>query len=153
MVAIVIFVLMAVSAVLGADEATNSIDVLAILQKLPTFVPFLAAKIETQECKDRLNDFKTELTSASATLGENKQSLPTMKRALCKIPNKCTLEVMGALKKMVTTGGMVEKLVKGYLDGKGVDIDTVDVLLLAYIETLCDGEGATGSGKDGLDEL
>jgi len=139
LLAVAILALNTLSVLAEEKDGSGSIDILSLLQKLPTFIPFIAMKVESTDCKKKLNDFRTELTQATETAGQSKATLPMMKEALCKVPNTCTQEVVGALKKMVQTGGMVEKMAKSFLDQKGIDLETADVLLLAYVESLCDG--------------
>ena len=109
---------------------------LSLLQKLPTLVPFLVGKVETQSCKRHLADLKTELNDATED-GANKATLPMVKKAICKIPKSCTEEIFRALKKMVQSGGMVEKVAKTFLEGKGLDLETADLLIMGYVENLC----------------
>ena len=47
-------------------------------------------------------------------------------------------EVLAGVKGMFANGGIVEKIAKGVFEGKGIDLENLDVLALAYVENLCE---------------
>lgn len=125
-----------------AEDAASSLDnekvLLSILQKLPSAIPFLMAKVKTDECKRDLRDFSGAVRQ---TPKELEGTIEGMRGAVCKVPTDCIQQVLDALREMVSTGGMVEKMVRGFLEGKGLDLESVDFLLLGYLETLCSSGG------------
>ncbi|KAH9258927.1 hypothetical protein BASA82_000282 [Batrachochytrium salamandrivorans] len=123
-------------------ENTLSLDndqtLLSILRKLPSAVPFLMAKVKTDECKRDLRNFSAAVRQSPKEL---EGTIEGIRATLCKVPTDCIQEVLDAMREMISTGGMVEKMVRGFLEGKGVDLESVDFLLLGYLETLCSGGG------------
>lgn len=113
----------------------------SILQKLPTAIPFLMAKVKTDECKRDLRDFTVNMRE---TPKELEGTIDGLRTSICKVPTGCVQEVLDAIKQMVSTGGMVEKMVRSFLENKGVDLESVDFLLLGYLESIC---SSSNSGR------
>ena len=136
------------------DAAGTTIDLMGMLQKVPAMLPFLLPKLETEECKTNLRNFKDEFESVvgpSATPGKN--SVSGMRQALCKVPSNCIGEVVGAIKKMAATGGFMEKMINKMLESKGLDLETADILVRGYVENLCSTETTDEEVASQLDEL
>jgi hypothetical protein len=131
----------------------ESIDLLNVISKLPALMPLLVARIPDQACKDALLVLRDDFSTATNDGKLDKSSFPLVKQSICKVPLDCVGKVFEMGKKMVSGGGMIEKLAKQALDAKGLDLETLDVLMLAYLETLCTTPEGSQAEKDMLDEL
>jgi len=156
----VMLLVCAIIAVLFILDGSTSVgaaelDLMSMFSKLPAMLPFLVAKIETESCKRSLMQFKKDVEASTKGMGEgNKNYIPRTKEALCKVPSSCIGEALGVVKGMVKSGGLMEKVAKTFLEGKGLDVDTVDVLIAAYVENLCNGSGESDEDIAAmLDEL
>lgn len=117
------------------------IDLNTVLSKLPLLVPLFQTRVKTEKCKTDLQAFSKNVLSDSG------DAVVVLQREICALDYSCIEETVQAMKKMVQTGGFVEKMAKTFLEGKGVDLDTLDILILAYIQENC------GEFKDASSEL
>jgi len=117
------------------EDPFAGMDVLGMLSKLPSVLPFILARIPSAECKSQLKTFQEEIRPGSKEAA--KTTLSAIKQAVCKVPMDCLQEVLNAVKQVVSNGGMIEKVVKGVLDKQGMDLETAELAVAAYVDSLC----------------
>ena len=149
-----VFVLLMVGLMMTLSQAVSAaeVDLMGLLGKLPAALPFLVAKVESDSCRKNLLIFKEDMDGVSSV---SKDYIPHVQKSICKVPIECMSEVVGALKKMVQSGGIFEKVAKTFLESKGLDIDTVELLIIGYLENMCSKEAKPAVGEEAkpLEEL
>jgi len=88
------------------------------------------------ECGSRLEKFANEFDPAKQENSNSKEKNKTLKTALCAVGFDCINQLTEILAGFVKGGNFMGKMVQGMLGDK-VDVEQLDVLILAYYQNMC----------------
>jgi hypothetical protein len=146
-VLVLLVLLLAVPAALGAAAGgDNQVDLSNMLSKLPVILPLIKTKVKPA-CADKLEVFVNEFQNNDA-----QQQDKTVREAVCAVGLDCTQQVVTLLAGFVKGGGLIGKLVGGML-GEGVDVENIDMLMLAYYQNMCSSKTKSTNKRASEEEL